>query len=118
MVNKCLHDLFPRAVSSFSPCIRAGIYQSYTTVCFTTPVPEIIDPVFVKTSQNDRFLLSENERFGLVFVKTGSINSGNAETIKSHTFLFHINVENNENETSNNIKKKKNKKNKKKIKNK
>jgi hypothetical protein len=41
-----------------------------------TAVPEIIDPVFVKTSQNARFLLSENERFGLVFVKTGSINSG------------------------------------------
>ncbi len=39
-------------------------------------MPEIIDPVFAKTSQNDRFLLSENERFGLVFVKTGSINSG------------------------------------------
>ncbi len=41
-----------------------------------TAVPEIIDPVFAKTSQNARFLLSENERFGLVFVKTGSINSG------------------------------------------
>jgi hypothetical protein len=41
-----------------------------------TSVPEIIDPVFTKTSQNARFLLSENERFGLVFVKTGSINSG------------------------------------------
>ncbi len=40
-------------------------------------VPETIDPVFTKTSQNARFLLSENERFGLVFVKTGSINSGN-----------------------------------------
>jgi hypothetical protein len=39
-------------------------------------VPEIIDPVFAKTSQNARFLLSENERFGLVFVKTGSKNSG------------------------------------------
>ncbi len=46
-----------------------------------TPVPEIIDPVFVKTSQNARFLLSENERFGLVFVKTGSINSGTGENI-------------------------------------
>ncbi len=34
------------------------------------PVPEIIDPVFTKTSQNACFLLSENERFGLVFVKT------------------------------------------------
>ena len=42
------------------------------------PVPEIKDPVFAKTSQNARFLLSENERFGLVFVKTGSINSGTA----------------------------------------
>jgi hypothetical protein len=41
-----------------------------------THVPEIIDPVFAKTSQNARFLLSENERFELVFVKTGSINSG------------------------------------------
>ncbi len=39
-------------------------------------VTEIIDNVFAKTSQNARFLLSENERFGLVFVKTGSINSG------------------------------------------
>ncbi len=41
-------------------------------------VPEIIDPVFAKTNQNARFLLSENERFGLVFVKTVSINSGTA----------------------------------------
>ncbi len=43
---------------------------------FLDQVPQIIDPVFAKTSQNARFLLSENERFGLVFVKTGSINSG------------------------------------------
>ncbi len=46
------------------------------SVAFFTPVPEIIDPVFAKTSQNARFLLSENERFGHVFVKTGSKNSG------------------------------------------
>jgi hypothetical protein len=45
------------------------------------PVPEIIDPVFAKTSQNARFLLSENERFGHVFVKTGSINSGTVQTM-------------------------------------
>jgi hypothetical protein len=33
--------------------------------CFkTSPVPEFIDPVFAKTRQNARFLLSENERFG------------------------------------------------------
>ncbi len=44
-------------------------------------VPEIIDPVFAKTSQNARFLLSENERFGHVFVKTGSINSGDLQVV-------------------------------------
>jgi hypothetical protein len=46
---------------------------------FLRHVPEIIEPVFTKTSQYARFLLSENERFGLVFVKTGSINSGNGQ---------------------------------------
>jgi hypothetical protein len=50
-------------------------------------VPEIIDPVFAKTSQNARFLLSENERFGLVFVKTGSINSG---TDQIQLFYIHM----------------------------
>ncbi len=40
------------------------------------PVPEIIDPVFAKTSPKRSFCVTENERFGLVFVKTGSINSG------------------------------------------
>jgi hypothetical protein len=53
-----------------------------------TPVPEIIDPVFTKTSQNARFLLSENERFGLVFVKTGSINSGTGILPPSHTMCM------------------------------
>ncbi len=47
-------------------------------------MPEILDPVFAKTSQNARFLLSENERFGLVFVKTGSINSGTAVDAMCH----------------------------------
>ena len=41
-----------------------------------TSVPEFIDPVFVKTSPKRSFLVIENERFGLVFAKTGSINSG------------------------------------------
>ncbi len=49
-----------------------------------TPVPEIIDPVFAKTSQNARFLLSENERFGLVFVKSGSVNSGTGRKCVKH----------------------------------
>jgi hypothetical protein len=39
-------------------------------------VPEFIDPVFAKTSPKRSFLVKENERFGLVFAKTGSIISG------------------------------------------
>ncbi len=39
-------------------------------------MPEIIDPVFTKTSPKRSFCMTENERFGLVFTKTGSINSG------------------------------------------
>ncbi len=39
-------------------------------------MPEIIDPVFAKTSLKRSFSMNENERFGLVFANTGSINSG------------------------------------------
>jgi|688.fasta_scaffold573212_1 hypothetical protein len=39
-------------------------------------VPEIIDPVFTKTSPKCSFTMTENEHFGLVFTKTGSITSG------------------------------------------
>ncbi len=39
-------------------------------------VPKFIDPVFAKTSPKCAFSMTENERVGLVFVKTGSINSG------------------------------------------
>ncbi len=42
-------------------------------------MPEIIEPVFAKTSPKRGFSMSENERFGLVFAKTGSINSGTVE---------------------------------------
>jgi hypothetical protein len=52
------------------------------------PVHEIIDPVFAKTSQNARFLLSENERFGLVFMKTGSINSSTDHFSESLETVF------------------------------
>ncbi len=40
------------------------------------PVPEFIDPVFAKTSPKRSFSVRENERFGLVFAKTGPIISG------------------------------------------
>jgi hypothetical protein len=63
-------------MKSFSTLSMSGAFATNGFFLSATPVPEIIDPVFTKTSQNARFLLSENERFGLVFVKTGSINSG------------------------------------------
>ncbi len=44
-------------------------------------VPEIIDPVFAKTSTKRSFCMTKNERFWLVFVKTGSINSGTGQRI-------------------------------------
>jgi hypothetical protein len=40
------------------------------------PVSEFIDPVFTKTSPKRSFSVIQNERFGLVFAKTGSIISG------------------------------------------
>jgi hypothetical protein len=43
---------------------------------YAAPVPEIIDPVYTKTGPKRSFCMTENERFGLVFTKTGSINSG------------------------------------------
>jgi hypothetical protein len=39
-------------------------------------VPEFIDAVFAKTSPKRSFSVIQNERFGLVFAKTGSIISG------------------------------------------
>ncbi len=48
-----------------------------------SPVPEFIDPVFVKTSPKRSFSITENEHFGLVFTKTMSINSGTGGTVFS-----------------------------------
>ncbi len=42
----------------------------------TRAVAEFTDPVFAKTSPKRSFSVIENQRFGLVFAKTGSINSG------------------------------------------
>jgi hypothetical protein len=39
-------------------------------------VPEFMDPVFAKTRPKRSFSIIQNERLGLVFAKTGSINSG------------------------------------------
>jgi hypothetical protein len=45
----------------------------------SSPVPEFIDPVFRKTSLKSSFSVIQNERFGLVFSKTGSIISGTGD---------------------------------------
>jgi hypothetical protein len=44
------------------------------------PLPEFIDPVFAKTRPKRSFCMTEkNDRFELVFAKTGSINSGTGQ---------------------------------------
>jgi hypothetical protein len=48
-------------------------------------MPEFIDPIFAKECSKHSFSMTENERFGLVFAKTGSINSG-TELFSSTTF--------------------------------
>jgi hypothetical protein len=50
--------------------------------CGKDPMPEIRDPVFAKTSPKRSFLMSENELFGLVFVKTEFINLGTGYSSK------------------------------------
>ncbi len=57
------------------------------------PVPEFIDPVFAKTSHKRSFSVIENERFGLVFAKTGSINSGSEPILLISTILTKCYVE-------------------------
>ncbi len=52
------------------------------------PVPEFIDPVFAKTSQNARFLLSENERFGLVFCENRVYKFGHWISAEYFFFFF------------------------------
>ncbi len=53
-------------------------------------VSEIIDPVFLKASPICSFSMTENECFGLVFTKTGSINSGTG--VYTATLLVIVNV--------------------------
>ncbi len=51
-------------------------------------VPEFIDPVFTKTSPKRSFSVIQNERFGLVFAKTGSTILG---TVLYTTLYYTIN---------------------------
>jgi hypothetical protein len=52
---------------------RLAVFINYRA---KSSVPEFIDPVFTKTSPKRSFSVIQNERFGLVFAKTGSIISG------------------------------------------
>ncbi len=52
-----------------------------------SPVPELKDPLFAKTSPKLSFSVNINERFGLVFAKTGSINSGTAQAWRMQSVL-------------------------------
>jgi hypothetical protein len=56
--------------------IYEKLYKNTGLLYSSLPVPEFIDPVFAKTSPKRSICVTENERFGLVFEKTGSINSG------------------------------------------
>jgi hypothetical protein len=76
VTKKCHLSWLTNSALVYEPIL--GDEKSWGYQQMSTPVPEIIDPVFAKTSQNAPFLLSENELFRLVFVKTGSINSGTA----------------------------------------
>jgi len=52
-------------------------------------VPEFRDPVLAKTRQKRSFSMTENEGFGLVFAKTGFINSGTVVSWNNmHSELF------------------------------
>ncbi len=46
-------------------------------------MPEFLDLVFAKTSPKRSFPRTENERFGLVLAKNGSINSGTGKVYET-----------------------------------
>ncbi len=56
---------------------------------FALAVPKVLYPVFVKTSPKRTFSMTKNERFGPVFTKAGSINSGTVQ-MKSHGRVYNV----------------------------
>ncbi len=55
-------------------------------------MPEFIDPFFAKESPKRSFSLRENERFVLVFVKTGSTDFGHRRGTYLDLFIFCPNI--------------------------
>jgi hypothetical protein len=82
----CLYSSFDHGVSFTPPTVCTCRVYPFTSPAVWTcrvylsppPVPEFIDPVFVKTSPKRSFSMIEKERFGLVLAKSGSINAGTA----------------------------------------
>ena len=62
--------------------VRITVLPNISVDCYSVEDPGClsgvrnIDPVFTKTSPKRSFCITENERFGLVFTKIGSLNSG------------------------------------------
>jgi hypothetical protein len=57
------------------------LYLAENKFMSTLPVPEIIDPVFAKTSPKRSFSMTEYERFGLVFTKTRVYKFGHRSVV-------------------------------------
>jgi hypothetical protein len=55
--------------------------NKFTAHAVCSPVPEIIDPVFAKTSPKRSFSMTEYERFGLVFMKTRVYKFGHSKAV-------------------------------------
>jgi hypothetical protein len=66
-----MYTVQPLPLSCLS-CSLSSLACSFSTHVYSllSPVPEIIDPVFAKTSPKRSFSITEYERFGLVFTKT------------------------------------------------
>jgi hypothetical protein len=68
--SEVLESFFPASGVRF-PLARKDLQTEPVFVdLLRGPVPEIIDPVFSKTSPKRSFSMTEQERFGLVFTKT------------------------------------------------
>ncbi len=63
-------QLVPCVVLTIFTGILVKVLYQVGVLFFYTPVPEIIDPVFTKTSPKRSFSMTEYERFRLVFTKT------------------------------------------------
>ncbi len=60
----------------FTPVANFAVVDTSGNFTFVSQWPNLYTRVFVKTSPNRSYSVIENERFGLVFAKTGSIISG------------------------------------------